>query len=467
MNLEVIIHGKPNSGSHKVSNGLDKTFCQNLVDKFFQSMGNIKESETLIVDTRNWKGKWYSVYTFWHGHNDNIVDTADRPSFIAISMILPNQYVCLVSTAFDLLKKAYQEHVVGTYISKSGKYIVQDLDDEMAFNKLYTFLGNGFVNLCENFDNNFKPISGNVPNRYYNLLDCDSKAFVEDLKKHGRVFVSETYDSKDSRLANADKYYTEWQKTKADLSDKDGKITQLSDEITGLKDQINNKNNSTSKTINEQKEQLEALNKTIAGLKTSIEEYQKNEQEIRKILGASVKEASITEEETQKPKHSFRVESLIPIVNMLLLMVLLVISCFNSCGYNGENDSPKDIIEKDDQKETLNRSTRHSVQEGPHDNTATDNGYIYDEGIDEDCGLTFLQNNIPVNQNSIDINKPLKIVVGNVHSDYKFYTDNLDAEISPDIEFFLKKKDSNKAITIAYRSSNRNKRNEANVLTIE
>lgn len=475
MNFEVILHGKPYSGSHKVSNGLDKTFCQNLVDKFFQSKGNIKESETLIVDTRNWKGKWYSVYTFWHGHNGNIVDTADRPSFIAISMILPNRHVCLVSTVFDLLKKAYQEHVVGTYISKSGKYIVQDLDDEMAFNKLYTFLGNDFVNLCENLDNSFKQISESISNSYYNLLDCDSKAFVEDLKKHGRVFVSEIYESKDSRLTNTDKYLKELQKAQNDLSEKDKQITQLSNDIKGLNDQINNKNTSTSKTINEQKEQLETLNKTITGLKTSIEEYQKNEQEIQKILGASVKEVPIIEEETQKPKHSSRVESLIPIVNMLLLVVLFVISCFNSCGYNAmdsdnsseelhrEIDSLKGIIEeKDGQIETLNSSVSSFVPEIRSDNTTL--------GIDrdEDCELSFYQGNKPVKRNEIDENKPLTIIVGKAIEGYEFHTDNLDVEkITPGEAFTLKRKSERRKITIVYRSSDRSKRNEANVLTIE
>lgn len=474
MNFEVILHGKPYSGSHKVSNGLDKTFCQNLVDKFFQSKGNIKESETLIVDTRNWKGKWYSVYTFWHGHNGNIVDTADRPSFIAISMILPNQYVCLVSAAFDLLKKAYQEHVVGTYISKSGKYIVQDLDDEMAFNKLYTFLGNDFVNLCENFDNSFKQISESISNSYYNLLDCDSKAFVEDLKKHGRVFVSEIYESKDSRLTNTDKYLKELQKAQNDLSEKDKQITQLSNDIKGLNDQINNKNTSTSKTINEQKEQLETLNKTITGLKTSIEKYQGNEQKIQEILGASVKETPIIEEETQKPKHSSRVENLIPIVNMLLLVVLFVISCFNSCGPNAmdsdnsseelhrEIDSLKGIIEeKDGQINTLSCSIGNVALETQNDDTATDNGY------DRDCHLSFVQDNQLVSREKIDKNKPLTIIVKDAIEGYDFYTDNLDAKVSSGTKFALKKKNANKAITIVYRSSDRSKRNDANVLIIK
>ena len=58
-------------------------------------MNYIKEQEVLIVDVRNWKNKWYSIYTLWLG--GYITDTVDRSSFLAISIVVPNQYFCLVS----------------------------------------------------------------------------------------------------------------------------------------------------------------------------------------------------------------------------------------------------------------------------------------------------------------------------------------------------------------------------------
>ena len=143
----------------------------------------IKEQEVLIVDVRNWKNKWYSIYTLWLG--GYITDTVDRSSFLAISIVVPNQYFCLVSAVYDTLKNAYLNSIVGTYISSKGEYIVQNFNNDSAFERLLNTINSNFVNLSENFDNNFKQDNNEaITNCCYNLLDCDSKAFVEDWREY-------------------------------------------------------------------------------------------------------------------------------------------------------------------------------------------------------------------------------------------------------------------------------------------
>ena len=45
MEFDIILHGKPNAGSHKTTKGIEDSFCQNLVENFFKSMNYIKEPQ--------------------------------------------------------------------------------------------------------------------------------------------------------------------------------------------------------------------------------------------------------------------------------------------------------------------------------------------------------------------------------------------------------------------------------------
>lgn len=67
MEFDIILHGKPNAGSHKTTKGIEDSFCQNLVENFFQSMNYIKEQEVLIVDVRNWKTNGIAYIRFGLG----------------------------------------------------------------------------------------------------------------------------------------------------------------------------------------------------------------------------------------------------------------------------------------------------------------------------------------------------------------------------------------------------------------
>lgn len=472
MEFDIILHGKPNAGSHKATKGIEETFCQNLVEKFFQSMNYIKEQEVLIVDARNWKNCWYSIYTFWLG--GNITDTAERSSFLAISIVVPNQYFCLVSAIYDMLKNACLNSIVGTYISSKGEYIVQNFDNDSAFEILVNAINSNFVNLSEKFDNSFKQNNNDsTSNCCYNLLDCDSKAFVDDWRKYGRIFVSKTYDSKDKRLSNTDKYYKELQKSENELQSKIQNIKKLTTRIKELEGLLSNGNSKVNKTLADLKEQAKTLDRekksleqNVSSLTSENERHRDIEKQITNLLGSNTIDSSDNSNKKKASPHKISLKRIIPMINMVLLIFLLFTTTFKSCGSQIKElpdedlqqkikDLNKIITEKDNRIHILENNSRQST-----DNLSDD--------IDLDCKLTVLQDNTPVDISEIDENKELTIIVPNPRNGYKFYTTNLrTATVTNGVPFMLEKEKNNKPIIITYRSQDRKKLNPLNVLTIE
>lgn len=465
MEFNIILHGKPNAGSHKVIGRLDNTFCDNIVKQFFQSMNNIKEPEVLIVDARYWKDTWYSVYTFWLG--GNIVDTANRVSFLAISVVVPKQYFCLVSAIYDLLRRACQEIVVGTYISKDGKYLVQDFNDDAAFKKISTFINENFVNLGENFDKSFHQTTIDMSNScYYNILDCDSRAFTEDFKKYGRVFVSKTFESKDKRLSSSNKWLGDLKKTQTALQSKEKEITELKSQKKEIEIELNKKHQLGQK--------VDLLNKEIESLRLQIDELtQKNtkhkEKEIQIIRLLGIKEEKeekwkkekkkeeITSKHNGVDKTNIKVRNIVPLLNTFFLVVILLLVmfvCFKS--YESGNPDGEATIEKDTLAEILK-------------NPYTEKNPSFGVELDEDCGLVLYQDGKQITKENIDLRKPLKIVVEKEKQGFQFYTDNLKTnkgEVISGKEFVLERETKDKPIIITYRTSDLKKTNKLNVLTI-
>lgn len=477
MKFDIILHGKPNAGSHKATKGIEEAFCQNLVEKFFQSMNYIKDQEVLIVDVRNWKNCWYSIYTFWLG--SNITDTAERSSFLAISIVVPNQYFCLVSAIYDMLKNACINSIVGTYISSKGEYIVQNFDNDSAFERLVNTINSNFINLSENFDNSFKQDNNDsITNCCYNLLDCDSKAFVEDWKKHGRIFVSKTYDSKDKRLSNTDMYYKELQKSKNELQSKLQDIKKLTTRIKELEGLLSSENSKINKTLAALKEQAKnldsekkSLEQKVSNLNSENEKHRDIEKQITNILGSmtinSSNDSNIEEVSTKR----IGLKRIIPMINMVLLIFLLFATTFKSCGsqINESLDEEeqtanilqqkieelnKIITEKNDQIRILKSNSEYF----------TDN---LSEDKDKNCDLTICQDGKPVGISEIDFNKKITIFV-QTQNGYAFYTSNLKSvNVQNGVPFKLEKIVKSQPIIITYRSQDRDKCNQHNVVTIK
>lgn len=476
MNFDVILHGKPNSGCHKATRGLEDVFCQNLVKNFFESMNYIKDQEVLIVDVRNWKNKWYSIYTLWLG--GYITDTAERSSYLAISIVVPNQYFCLVSAVYDMLKNAYLNSIVGTYISSKGEYLVQNFDDNSAFERLLNAINSNFVNLSEFFNNNFKQVNNDSSTYYYySMLDCDSKAFVEDWKRYGRIFVSKICDSKDMRLSNTDEYYKELQDSKNKLQSKLQEIELLTARIKELEEMLDSGNSKIKKDLASLKEQVKvlksekkSLEQNVSNLSLQNERHCDIEKQITHILGSITIDSSDNPNKEETTPHRIGVKRIIPIINMVLLIFLLFATTFKSCGSQIKESSEevqtmnnlqqeieklnKIIKEKDYQIHILKSNSEL------HTNNISDN-------IDIDCKLTVFQDNTPVDISAIDLSKKITIFV-NTQKDYAFYTSNLKTRnVNNGVSFKLEKINPNQPIIIAYRSNDRHKCNQLNVVTIQ
>lgn len=477
MEFDIILHGKPNAGSHKTTKGIEDSFCQNLVENFFQSMNYIKVQEVLIVDVRNWKNKWYSIYTFWLG--GYITDTAERSSFLAISIVVPNQYFCLVSAIYDTLKNAYLNSIVGTYISSKGEYIVQNFNNDSAFERLVNTINSNFVNLSENFDNNFKQDNnGAITNCCYNLLDCDSKAFVEDWRKHGRIFVSKTCESKDTRLSNTDKYYKQLQNSKIELQSKLQEIKQLTARIKELEGMLSSGNSKINKALASLKEQVKvlesekkSLGQNVSNLTAENEKHREIEKQITNILGSITIDSSDIPNKEEATPHRIGLKRIIPMINMFLLIFLLFATTFKSCGLQIKESSDEEVQTVNNLQQEIEKLNKIIKEKDNQIHILKSNSELHtnniSDNIDIDCNLTVYQDNAPVDISAIDPSKEITIFV-NTQNDYAFYTSNLETRnVNNGVSFKLEKIKPNQPIIIAYRSNDRHKCNQLNVVTIQ
>lgn len=446
--MEIIIHGKPNAGSANFTSGLNNSFAQRLIDEFFASMNSIKGSDVLIVDARYWQNVWYSVYTYWLGSN-KISDTANRDSFLAISVIVPHKYYCLVSEVHKWLKNVYKDYVVGTYISSTGKYIVQNFADSHTFDGLVARIRDDhkFINLEEPFDSEFIPKTALTNNVFYNIEDCDSKAFVNTLKTCGRIIVSCTTSSKDELLAEADQHVHTVTVYKEQLNEKQSKIIELENKINDLQEQINEKTKpleSNEEEVNE----TSNLNNTPVKNKTVIKKT------LRKTLNTFYK----------KPW-------LLPLI---ILLSILLISIIKWVLFTAHNPTPDYNYNGEDTSTVADNynTTSNIVENEDTDTTAYNDSFNQNpnKNIDVDCNLMFYQEGRLIkNQQEVDWNKPVQIKIDSLNG-YKWHSYNVKQEtidlITQGAKFTLQRKDKNDTCIICYRSQNIKNRNENNLIKI-
>lgn len=485
--MEIIIHGKPNAGSSKSTSPSD-SLSQTIVEEFFNRRDEIADQEALIVDARSWKGAWYSIYTYRLFNLKELSASKEhvgRSTYFAISLIIPNSYCCLVSEVFSLLKKVYNESIIGTYISGEGKYIVQNFDNSIDFDKVVKKINDNYTNLEENFDSKFIPCSNFSNNNRYSILDCDSKSFIQDLRSVGRIIVTETEQSKDERFANANKYIQLYNKAQSDLAEKDNQVAQLKEEKKQLETQLSNAKTTTKGKVGKLQDSIDALTtdkqnllKERDDLKTSYEKLKVKLEKIAELLEipkSQIQSKVIVKNAYEKDDSSsnFRKRngwrSIVLLFNTVLtLSVLVSIFYFKGCSNvtNSEESTRTDKLEP-----------CVPIVDTIVDNTCSDTAE--NENIDKDCQIKFLQNSKIVNATDVKINKEITISVQKPVEDYQFYSDNLtDAEanklktptlnqetqtVSTSIK--LSPKNPQKPITISYRSVDRKNINVKNKFT--
>ena len=334
--------------------------------------------------------------------------------------------------------------------------------------------------MSENFDNNFKQDNNEaITNCCYNLLDCDSKAFVEDWRKHGRIFVSKTCESKDTRLSNTDNYYKQLQNSKNELQSKLQEIKQLTARIKDLEGMLSSGNSKINKALASLKEQVKALEsekksleQIVSNLTAENERHRDIEKQITNILGPITTDSSDNYNKDEATPHRIGLKRIIPMINMFLLIVLLFATTFKSCSSkiksSADKDAPPASYLQPEKEEELNKVINEKNKQIQFlKNKLAQTANMSNYGKDIDCKLTIFQDSKPVAVSNINIDKEITVFV-RPQNGYTFYTSNLEAiNITNGKPFRLNKIDPTKPIIITYRSQDRDKCNQHNVVTIK
>ena len=441
--MEIIIHGKPNAGCSKSTSSFDSSLSERIVDDFFTRWEDVKDKEALIVDARNWKGVWYSVYTYKLTGLREKSENAGRSTYFAISLIFKGAYCCLVSEVFSLLKNVCRQSVVGTYISSQGQYLAPNFEDSAAFEKVVKTVNDKYVNLEEEFDSKFKPCLDFSNENRYSILDCDSKAFIQTLREVGRVIVTETELSKDDQLANVAKADSLYKQAQAELSVKDSKIEELNKKVKEWE-------NSFSQSTASSSEKMEKFKREIKGLVADKEKLQAENENLSALYNGTKttlgKIAGLlggiqsSGESAQKPQPS-PVKPLkvflawLPLLNTLLLIIMIALMFLHLKGFTEPSPGPNPNVNvsqeeynalKDDfnalqekhqalqmNYDVLKESKDEVKAESPEISTAP--------GLDLDCGVQIFQGNKPVKPDEVDRSKPITIIVQRPHGGYAFH----------------------------------------------
>lgn len=454
--FDIILHGKPNAQCYKSTGSIDADFCKNIAEKFFQSMSTIKEREALIVDIRKWRGKMYTIYTFWRG--GNVSDIADRKSYLAVSIVVTG-YFQVVSTVYELLERVCRERIVGHYVSEEWKYQVPDFNDNTVFKTFVASIMESFENIHGYFDADSSIPSEITQDCYSSILDCDSRAFREELKQCGRIYVSRTCRSKNENL----KY--------------------MQQKLQGLQT-LADANKSKSEKLQSYVQKNDALEtelRTLQKRESELEEELKNIKNKEKRTNRQYEGDKVHAETNRRVDvipTAIKNKRVQPLINTLLLIVLV---CMRLCDtgqegmYKAALDSLNAKIDnmaagvEDLRKLYMNL---HGTNEEADDNggvsAAVTNNNIT---MDEDCNLIIMQNYMVVNASSIDRSNEL-LILPTHHADdtlYSFYASNLADSEKKKLEnkqrFKLIKNEQDKAITIFYRTRDRKNTNKNNILT--
>lgn len=326
--MDIIIHGKPNSSSSLSTSSLDSGLVDNITNRFFASKGDITNEKALIVETQCWKGQWYSLYTY--SRKSGVVDVANRPSYFSISIIFHQLYLRLTSDVYVLLDSIYQKTIQGNYIDKAGKYMVSTFaGTQNIFNTICNEIesGLGDSNIAEEFDGTFNATS--TETLQYNLLDCDSNAFINDLRKCGKIIVGEgnLFPAKCSNVVLMQKENQIKQLTATQ--------TQLDSELQQVKEKLSKASNKSSKQINELNGQINNLQSRNNTLTAELSARNETLQQISALLPnarsgqQTVRDAGSETSSEDACKHYEPTYSkwlrYVPVINCVLLLLFVAI----------------------------------------------------------------------------------------------------------------------------------------------
>lgn len=260
MKAELFFHGKPNnydSWSRRLFDGLEERIGQ----EYFSAVKDLPNSG-YVVETRQWKGLRYSVYSYCL--TEDVKDTSSRPSYCVLSLIFQGEYCLRSYDLFDLLSQTYERKIVGEakVMADNGNYVSDWLN---TYENRFVEIESAVLNCLENqfsgmfsvidqaFSTSLPAFSDKKKVAQYNPEDCDSEAYFSALRRYARIIVSKTFKAKDSIIASLDgiayaaseneklhEQLVSLQKTLSqkddDLSDAIASGRKLESEVTSLKE---------------------------------------------------------------------------------------------------------------------------------------------------------------------------------------------------------------------------------------
>lgn len=494
--MEIIIHGKPNAGSSKSTFPSDN-LSQRIVDDFFTHRDEITEKEVLVAEARNWAGKWYSVYTYRLSGLTEAGSGVGRPTYFALSVVMPGTYCCLTSEVYEWLRQSIKTLMIGTYFSDKGKYIVNNFDDSKTFDRIVDSIKKNYVNLSEDFDSKFIAQAEFSNNNRYNLADCDSKAFVELLRSKGRILVSKTAPTKDEQLAKTNEYIQKYNNEKNINEAKDKQIGSLTKELELARMQLSEANMSSSKKVKNLEQEVLKLQEANSGLRKQREIDAKKINDVAQIIGVQKNTVSQTGKpgDNQVPprpkpesKSSSALSEWVPLINTFLIVTgIIILVFFKGCsaGEPAQDSERTETTEEQtdsdaqSQSEDLQQSEYEQRTSGEAEQEITGTGVLETSttgsgsvtvvpdanGKDVDCGIKIFQDGKQVSPLTAKLDKEIKFEITSPQHNYRFHASNLEnqASLKAGIPIILEKTIPNIPIRITYRSDDINNLNQKNV----
>lgn len=344
MDFEFIVHGKPNnydSWGNYTFDSIEEKVCKEYFDQkeYLPDRGH-------LVEIRSWKNTFYSIYSFV----EKVRDTSKRPSYCAVSLIFKGIYCRKCSDLFALLEEVYEKKIIKEtrIIDPNRVFQVNWFSDASASLKTIEKLTDDCVNsqfqgMFDEIDESFTKSITSLPTVLKcNPKDCDAESFFDELRKEGRIIVSESTPSKDSLLAGQfelKKAYDEARSIaetvpslKASIQEADNKIQKL---------------NAEKEVLSSEKEQLAKQLKEkeliINDLKGKLTEKEKEidfaVEKLRQPLEKIFSKIEGTRNDTKKSaKGWLRITPYIPIVNLLLLLLLSFLSLRGLSNHDKKKD---------------------------------------------------------------------------------------------------------------------------------
>lgn len=199
MNKQFYFHGSPSNGectATSIFDGLEEKIYKD----FFSNNPTNNISPCLVCEIRRWKGKNYSIYTFYCSGRDYV----NRPNgYCALTLIVEEMYCHSVYELYKLMSVVYEIGLKQNlkYIDDSGRFLINSFYGKKPLEILKKDF---YERLSESSFKEFEKeisitSSANTP-LSFNTKDVDSKFFFETLKNDCKVFVSDVIPSYNERM---------------------------------------------------------------------------------------------------------------------------------------------------------------------------------------------------------------------------------------------------------------------------